>query len=162
MILGHSEILRLAKEQNLIEDFEEKNVEGAGVDVRAKTFYMLKNGAKLSEEDRALPEIEEIQEDPVVLKPDDYVLVETIEKVNMPLDLCAWMRHRSTLQRSGVALFTALIDPGYQGGLVFGMKNQGAFDFEIKKGTRVGQLIFEQVRGDAKEYAGRYQGGKVV
>ncbi|MFH1425079.1 MAG: dCTP deaminase [archaeon] len=161
MILGSEKILELCKE-GLLENFEEKHIESCGVDLRIGKIYRLKSGAKLGVDDRQTPEIEEVAENTIILKPNEYVLVETMEKVNMPSDLCAWMRQRSTLQRCGVSLFTALIDPGFNGTLTFGMKNQGEFEFEVERGARVGQIIFEKVEGGVKKYDGKYQGGKVV
>jgi len=161
MILGHAEIKRRC-EEGLLENYEEGSIGGAGVDLRVAKFYELKTPAKLLKGERVLPEVEEIEGKQVTLQPQHYVLVETMEKVNMPDDLAAWMRQRSTLQRCGVSLETALIDPGYHGTLTFGMKNNSDRDFVIEKGARVGQIIFEEVKGESKRYEGRYQGGNVV
>jgi|TARA_Y100000034_G_scaffold136892_1_gene216752 dUTP pyrophosphatase len=162
MILAHSEIKKLVEEKALLENHEEKNIGGAGVDLRVWKFYRIKSGAKLGVDERELPEIEEISEDWIEVQPSEYVLIETLEKVNMPSDIAAWMRHRSTLQRSGVGLLTALIDPGFKGTLTFGLRNFGAHSFKLQRGARVGQIIFSKVAGEGKDYDGRYQGGKVV
>jgi len=162
MILAHSEIKKQIEENNLLENFEEKNIGGAGVDLRVGKYYRLKSGGKLGVDERELPEIEEITDDWIEVEPSEYIIVETIEKVNMPTDIVAWMRHRSTLQRSGVGLLTALIDPGYNGQLIFGLRNFGKYAFKLQRGARVGQIIFSKIKGDGKDYEGRYQGGKVV
>ena len=162
MILAYSEIKKLIAEKKLVENYLEENIEGAGIDVRVGKIFHLKSGAKLTASERVLPEVEEVVEKHFVLKPEHYVLIQTMEKVNMPLDLCARMLPRSTIQRSGVYQFHAFIDPGYSGVLTFGMKNLGRFNFEFEKGTKVAQLIFEEVKGEAKGYKGRYQGGKVT
>jgi len=161
MVLGHAEILRRAKE-GLLENFEEKNVGGAGVDVRVANFYRMTSAAKLGIEERVLPEVEAIEGTHVTVKPQEYILVDTMERVNMPLDLAAWMYARSTLQRSGIYLFTSLIDPGYHGTLTFGLKNLGSENFKLERGARIAQIVFEEVQGESKAYEGRYQGGKVV
>lgn len=162
MILGHSEIGKLVETEKLLEDVELKNIGGAGVDVRIGNAYKIRSGARLGVEERVLPQIEKIDGENFLIKPGEYILVETIEKVNMPNCLAARMLPRSTLQRSGVYLFTALIDPGYKGRLVFGMKNLGDYDFELEKGARIAQIIFERVEGETQEYSGKYQGGKIV
>jgi deoxycytidine triphosphate deaminase len=162
MVLGHSLILKYIKEKKLIEDTEEKWVEGSGVDLRAKTFYRLRTSAEFMKDSRKLPEITEVQEDTLVLKPGEYILVETIEKVNMPEDLCALMSNRSSLFRCGASLRTAVIDPGYCGTLTFGLKNESQHEITIEKGARVGQIQFFRVEENEKLYEGRYQGGKVV
>ena len=142
MILGSSEIRQLIKEKNLLENYLEENIEGAGIDLRVGKIFHLKSGAKLTTSERILPEVEEANEKHFVLKPEHYVLIQTMEKVNMPLNLCARMLPRSTIQRSGVYQFHAFIDPGYSGVLTFGMKNLGKFNFEFEKGTKVSQIIF--------------------
>ena len=162
MILGSSELRRLINEIKLVENYNENYIEGAGIDVRVGKIFHLKSGAKLTTSERVLPEVEELQDTRFVLKPEHYVLIQTMEKVNMPLDLCARMLPRSTVQRSGVYQFHAFIDPGYSGQLTFGMKNLGNHEFEFEKGTKIAQLIFEEVKGEAKGYKGRYQGGKVT
>ena len=162
MILGHSEVIRRIKEDRLVEGGAEEFVQGAGMDIRVGKMHTLKSGGKLLAGSRETPNIEEVSGSTYFIKPGEYFLIETIEKVNMPLDLAARMLPRSTLQRSGMYLFHALIDPGYSGKLVFGIKNLGEFVFELEKGARIAQLCFEQVSGESKEYKGRYQGGKVV
>jgi len=98
----------------------------------------------------------------VMVQPNEYIMIQTMEKVNMPLTLAARMLPRSTLQRSGIYLYHALIDPGYHGKLIFGMKNIGHHEFEIERGSRIAQIMFEEVVGKTKPYVGRYQGGKIV
>lgn len=164
MILGHSELLKLIEGKKLIENFELKNVESAGVDIRAGNMYRLKSRAKLGVSERVLPHIEKIEpeDNAYTIKPNEYFLIESVERVNMPSDIAARMLPRSTLQRSGVYLFHAFIDPGYRGTLTFGIKNLSKFNFEFERGAKVAQLIFEKVKGKTKLYDGRYQHGKIV
>jgi dUTP pyrophosphatase len=164
--IGYEEILKLMKkEPPLIENVEEKNVQPSGVDLRVKCIYRLKSGGYLGIEGRKTPEVE-IAYDKVgekyTLKPNEFVLVETMEKVNMPKDLVAIVLPRSSLFRCGVSLHTAVVDPGFRGTLTFGMKNLGEFPFEIEVGSKIGQIVFEEVKGNVKLYDGKYQGGKVT
>jgi deoxycytidine triphosphate deaminase len=166
VIIGCEEILKLIKQEPpLIENVEEKNVQPSGVDLRVKCIYKLKSGGYLGVNERKTPEVEiacgKIGEK-YILKPNEFVLVETMEKVNMPKDLVAFILPRSSLFRCGVSLHTAVVDPGFQGTLTFGMKNLGKFPFEIEVGSKIGQIVFEEVRGNVKLYDGKYQGGKVT
>ena len=162
MILGRDEILKLVKEKKLIEGFDKKCLEGAGYDLRVGKFYSASGGTFLSREERKLPEIKEIMEETLMLKPGDYVLMETVEKVNVPGDLAARVLNRSSLFRCGASTFNALVDPGYRGKLTFGLRNISGHDFSIRKGAKVAQIVFEEVAGGTQLYSGRYQGGKVV
>ena len=162
MILGHSEIVRLIQEKKLLEGYEEKNIQGAGVDLRVGHAFKLKGPGHMKIDDRKLPELEEIEGRHITLKSGEYILVKTMETVNLPLDIAARFLPRSTLHRSGVYQFHAFCDPGYNGELTFGMKNLGEFDYEFERGSRVTQIIFEKVEGQTKKYNGRYQGGKIT
>jgi dUTP pyrophosphatase len=87
-----------------------------------------------------------------------YVIAYT-EKVNLPNDLMAFARPRSTLLRSGVALHTAVWDAGYSGhgeGLLSVLNPKG---YRVQRGARVVQLVFLRLSQPAAEgYGGRYQG----
>lgn len=165
-VIGYEEILNLIRQKpSLIENVDEKNVQPGGVDLRVKRIYRLKDGGFIGIEDRRSPEVEEVcdsEGERFTLKPNEYVLVETMEKVNMPKDLLAIILPRSSLFRCGVSLYTAVVDPGFHGTLTFGMKNQSKHEFEIEVGSRIGQIVFKDVKGNVKLYEGKYQGGKVT
>jgi len=164
-VLGYEEIKELIKKRKLLENVDEKNIQPAGVDVRVKCIYRLKNGGFLGVKNRKNPDIEVVakyKEEKFTLNPNEFVLVETMEKVNMPNDLLAIILPRSSLFRCGVSLHTAVVDPGFIGTLTFGMKNLSEHPFEIEIGSRIGQIVFEKVKGNTKLYEGKYQGGKVT
>ena len=81
------------------------------------------------------------------------------EKVNLPHDLMALARPRSTLLRSGVAIHTAVWDAGYSGrgeGLLSVLNARG---WRLQRGARVVQLVFFRLStATAEGYRGRYQG----
>ena len=81
------------------------------------------------------------------------------EKVNLPPDLTALLRPRSSLLRSGVTVHGAVWDAGYSGrgeGLLAVMNPRG---YRIQRGARIAQLVFFRLsRPTGEGYAGRYQG----
>ncbi|PKP54604.1 MAG: dCTP deaminase [Candidatus Altiarchaeales archaeon HGW-Altiarchaeales-3] len=164
MILGNSKILELVKDENikLLVNFNEECLGSAGYDLRAGKIYKIISGSKIGATDRIMPDVREIPAKQYFMDAYEYILLETIEKVNMPNDLLARILNRSSLFRCGCTLATAVVDPGYCGTLTLGLKNLNKFKFEIEVGARVGQIVFETVEGDVKPYDGRYQGGKVV
>lgn len=166
VVIGFEKISEMVKKTPpLLENLEEKNIQPSGVDLRVKCIYRLKNGGFIGIKERKTPEVENVcnnNREKFILKPNEYVLVETIEKVNMPNDLMATVLPRSSLFRCGVTLFTAVVDPGFQGTLTFGMKNLSEFPFEIEVGSRIGQIVFREVKDNIKLYNGKYQGGKVT
>ena len=126
-MIGTKELLELVKNQKLVEDLCEReltNPEGSGFDLRVGEAFVIEGGeAFLGEFERHTPKAGSIakygETKEIVLKSGDFILVKTIEKVNLPDNIAAIFRPRSTLQRSGVALFTATANPGYCGELTF-------------------------------------------
>ena len=91
------------------------------------------------------------------LAPGPY-LITFNEVVNLPLDIMALGRPRSSLLRSGVAVHTAVWDAGYSGrsqALLAVYHPQG---FRIAQDTRVLQLVFFRLEQSVMEgYQGRFQ-----
>lgn len=171
MILGPQKLLELVKEIKLVEGLSEReltNPEGAGFDLRLGEVYTISGDAFLGETERKTADIELVQSyDPkgkriIVLKPGDYVLVATIEKVNMPLFLTANFKPRTTTFRSGLFLRTGNVAPGYCGKLTFGLKNEGPIEVTLEMGARFVHMQVEEVLGEGSQYRGQWQGGRVA
>jgi dUTP pyrophosphatase len=81
------------------------------------------------------------------------------EKVNLPTDIMALARPRSTLLRSGVAIHAAVWDAGYSGrgeGLLSVLNARG---YRLQRGARVLQLVFFRLSSPTAEgYRGHYHG----
>lgn len=161
MYLSSKEIKERIMDGLLLEGHEDRNIQGAGVDLRIGGLFCPASGASLGVEKRELPEMHEIEGASYELGPGSYSLCLTMERVRMPQDLVAFIYPRSTLFRCGVGLRTAVVDPGYEGPLTIGIKNEGAHPFTLERGARIAQIVFAEVREGATNYRGRYQGGKV-
>ena len=82
-----------------------------------------------------------------------------VEKVNLPLDLIALGRPRSTLLRSGVAIHGAVWDAGYSGRGESLMVVSNQHGYHVQRGARVLQLVFIRLgQPVAHGYGGHYQG----
>lgn len=171
MILGPKVLLELVEKEKLVEDLSAReltNPEGAGFDLRLGEVYKISGDAFLGETERKTADIELVQEykegekRTITLKPGDYFLFTTIEKVNMPLWLTANFKPRTTTFRSGLFLRTGNVAPGYQGKLTFGMKNEGPIEVIIEMGARFVHAQFEEVKGEGSQYRGQWQGGRVA
>jgi len=168
-MIGTNELLRLVKEEKLVENLSEReltNPEGAGFDLRVGEVFRVKEGESfLGETERFTPDVESIakygNKKEIMLKPGEYVLVKTMEKVNIPNDVAAIFRPRSTLQRSGIGLFTATANPGYSGELTFGMCNLGRNNFRLEMGARIVHILFFNTSENFSAYRGQWQGGRV-
>lgn len=168
-MMGTKELLELVEKIKLVENLSErelKNPEGAGFDLRVGEVYQLKGGeAFIGITERSTPETELVaqcgREKEYVLKPGEYVLVKTVEKVNLPQDLAAHVYPRTTLHRSGVLLRTAPVSPGYCGELTFGMYNIGPLAVRFELGARLFHIQFSPTGENVSVYRGQWQGGRV-
>ena len=92
------------------------------------------------------------------LKPGPY-LVTFNEVVNIPPDLMALGRPRSSLLRSGVSLHTAVWDAGYRGRSQALLTVHQPDGYRVQQGARLMQLVFFRLTNPVETgYAGRYQG----
>jgi len=144
-----------------------EQIEGTTADLRLGAIYRLVGGASLMRDKRITPRIEkvmDIEETPdgvYLVSGGEYLLFQTIEQVNMPRDVFAYIRPRTTLIRSGIPLETAFISPNYQGRLTVGMKHQGPGGVEIQMGFRILCIAFYPIDGRAVPYRGVWQGDRV-
>jgi len=179
MILGASEIVRLIQQgvevesaqgqklsKPLIEGLGEeqiRKIEGTTVDLRLDEIYKIVSGAELLCNSRTTPKIESVfnaQSPSTVhtLSPNEYVLVQTMERVNIPHNILADVRTRTTLFRSGMYLKTSYISPNYQGVLTFGLWNLNPWPVKIERGFRIACISFMEISGQAVPYHGVWQG----
>jgi dUTP pyrophosphatase len=170
MILGHSELKKLIKKCNLVTNLSEKELKnpvGCIFDLRLEKIYSLKGKAYLGINERETPDlIEEAGFNPkkktvFTFRPGKYYLTRTIEKVNLPENIAAVFKPRSTTFRSGLVIRTGIADPGYHGVLYFGVINLGSIPVKVELGARYVSVYFYKIRGKAiNAYKGRWQGGR--
>lgn len=94
----------------------------------------------------------------IELAPGAY-LVTFNEVVNLPLDIVALGRPRSSLLRSGVSLHTAVWDAGYMGRSQSLLTVHHPAGFRLQRDARLAQLVFFRLSAPpSTSYQGRYQG----
>jgi dCTP deaminase len=132
MILSAIEITRRLDEGDLvIRPYADESQQPASYDLRAGKDYVLEQGR--------------------------CTLVHTLEWVELPADIAATMRCRSSFGRRGVLLGAGFVDPGFRGQLTLCLVNMGDEDVLLFEGERVVQLIMHEVRNGVHLYEGRYQ-----
>lgn len=171
MVLGVDELMKLVKKEKLVEGLCEReltNPEGAGFDLRLGEIYEMEGDGFLGIENRDTPDVKKIaefkegKEEFFEFKPGKYYIVKTMENVNLPSNLMAFIISRTTLFRSGIALFNGAVAPGYKGGLTFALCNLGGKNIKIALGSRVVHITFHEVKGSSNLYRGQWQGGRVT
>jgi len=171
MIIGAKKLLELVKKKKLVENLSERELispEGAGFDLRIGELYKLKGTGFLGVQERETPKIKLLAKfdkrkpKKVLLEPNTYYLMKTVEKLNLPENLLVLFTPRSTLYRSGVYIFGGQTAPGYQGELTTGIYNFRNEKFEIEMGSRVIHIMFFEVKGKSNLYRGQWQGGRIT
>jgi dUTP pyrophosphatase len=133
---------------------------GIELTVREIARFVGEGALALDNRERMLAETETLPFDSegwVRLKRGPYLVTYT-ETVNVPLDLIAVGRPRSSLMRSGATIESAVWDAGYSGrgqGLLVVSNRSG---LRLKQGARVIQLVFYGLSSETEEgYGGMYQ-----
>ncbi|HDR74327.1 MAG TPA: dCTP deaminase [Methanoculleus sp.] len=135
MILSAIEIRRRLDEGDLvIRPYADESQQPASYDLRAGNDYVLERGR--------------------------CTLVHSLEWVELPADVAATMRCRSSFGRRGVLLGGGFVDPGFRGQLTLCLVTMGDEDVLLFEGDRVVQLILHEVRDGVHLYEGRYQDSK--
>jgi dCTP deaminase len=84
--------------------------------------------------------------DGFAMRPGDFVLATTAERVRLPADICAFVHGNSTLGRLGLIIHATagLVDPGFDGHITLEVSNIGELVIMLEPGMRIGQLTFEK------------------
>ena len=85
------------------------------------------------------------------------------EVVNLPLDLMALGRPRSSLLRSGVSIHTAVWDAGYRGRSQALLNVFNPAGYRVQKDARMLQLVFFRLEQPlSRGYQGRFLGENLL
>ena len=148
-MLGEKEL------KKLFPDFEDL-IQPSGIDLELDKIFIQKGPGSLIDNEKNLPETEELDGPIYTLEPNTSYLASIKRKIKIPKGYSMLYNPRSTLLRSFVSVETAVGDPGFYGTLTFLIINHGKYPYKIKKGDRIAQGVVFKVIGSG-EYNGSYQ-----
>jgi dCTP deaminase len=94
--------------------------------------------------------------DPFVLHPGQLVIGSTLEYVQVPPGLMAYVVGKSTWGRTGLIIATATkVDPGFKGCITLEIVNEGEVPLVLVPGIPIAQLVFHRTERPVS-YAGVY------
>ena len=140
----------------------EDQVQPNGVDLTLQSIsrHLGAGTIGISNTDRVLPELEDLAFDDngwVTLTPGIYHVVYN-EIVDIPANLMALGRPRSSLGRSGVTIHTSVWDAGYRGRSTSLLSVLNPAGFRVQRDARVMQLVFFGLAAETTSgYSGAYQ-----
>lgn len=148
----------------LLENFLslEAQLQPNGFDMTVQEVAKLSNPGAVgaADADRVLSDTETMSFDAdgwLKLEPGPH-LITFNEVVNLPLDVMALGRPRSSLLRSGVAIHTAVWDAGYHGRSQALLVVYHPVGYRVQRDARLMQLVFFQMETAASRgYQGRFQ-----
>lgn len=169
-VLGQADLTRrIRSERPLITEWLdlEAQVQPNGFDLTLSAISRLVGMGAIGTDnaDRVLPEAVPLKFEAdgfVTLIPGTYQIVYN-EIVDLPNDLMALGRPRSSLCRCGVTIHTAVWDAGYRGRSTSLLVVDNPMGFRLQQNARVMQLVFFLLtRAVNQGYQGVYQGENVA
>jgi len=149
----------------LIEDYIDLDVQlqPNGFDCTLRKVVKVVGSAKIDFHTKSLPEVEELEfdEDGWIFLPKGYYRAYLNEIVNLPKNLMAFGRPRSTLVRAGANILTAVWDAGYRGRSEVGLVVYNENGIWLRRNARIVQLVFVKLSCETEPYSGSYQNENV-
>lgn len=171
MPIGPKVLLKLVKKRKLVENLSAReltNPEGAGFDLRLGEVHKIAGTGFLGIEERKTPDTKvlavykEGAKLAYTFKPGEYRLLKTIESINLPKNIGAFLYPRSTMFRGGLLQGMTQVAPGYSGPLVTSVFNAGPSKIKLELGARFMHIQFQYVEGGGSKYRGQWRGGRVL
>jgi dUTP pyrophosphatase len=165
-VLSKPEIQRLLKRTPpLVEGYInlEEQLQPNGVDLTLRDIALPQSSGRITVQQRLLPELAPLVFDGtgfIDLMPGAYIITYN-EIVNLPKNIMALARPRSSLLRCGVSVGTAVWDAGYSGRSQSLMVVYNPQGFRLQKNARIIQLIFFRLGQKTEGYQGIYQGENI-
>lgn len=168
MILSDGDILGY-ENTNLIDPFYKDKVQPASYDVMLhQQIRVFKHGVLYIDpfEKQDLTNLVNVEDLSFVLRPGEFVLGATFEKITLPNYLAARVEGKSSLGRLGLAIHSTAgwIDPGYSGTITLEISNIGPLPIVLYSFMPIAQIAFMQMSNAAKKPYGhpdrdsKYQG----
>ena len=180
MILVDWQIRLLCENQKLVEPYDPELINPSSLDIRlgnnlivhvkgdgwfTRLWKKITRQEIIEPHEEFLDISDRTKEDPYILKPNEFVLAETLEYFNIPANFGVDMKLKSSRAREGLShALAGWIDNGFHGVLTLELKNYSdCKSISIYPRLRIGQMIFYRSETPEKTYQnGRYAGHKTV
>lgn len=163
MILSDVEIRNWIKVCGVISGIDDSQINPASVNVRLGNTFLVPNSVSKwislgDEVDYKRYEVKEENERFIIL-PGQFVLATTIEEVNLPNNIAAFVQGRSSIGRIGLTTQNAgFVDPGFHGHITLELVNENPNPIALRPGYPIAQLVFFEATPAENPYNGKYNG----
>lgn len=167
MILSDRTIKRLLKNGELVcEPITEASIQPASIDCRLGNHFLTVESNHMSKItlDSKI-DYRDIETETFTIPPHTFVLATTMEYIELPANISAFVEGRSSIGRLGLFIQNAgWVDPGFKGCITLELYNANSLPIELKAGRRICQFVFawndypaDEPYGSNK-HGGKYQG----
>ncbi len=141
----------------------EEQIQPNGIDLTVRSVALIASGGQIGfvAEERRLSSHSPLEFDALgfLNLPAGCYLVTYNEILNLPKNIIALGKPRSSLLRCGVSMHTAVWDAGYCGRSQSLMVVYNPYGFRLSRNARILQLVFFLLTGESSEgYGGIFQG----
>lgn len=161
MILPDRMIKFHGNRNEIVSPYKEENVQPSSIDLTlADKILIEKVSDRIIDVEEDSIEYTPVSLESYPLKPGDFILASTKEKVNIPDYLCGLIAGRSSIGRLGIEIHqtAGFIDPGFQGKITLEIVNNSRNTIRLKEGMRIAQLILYKMEESCENsYSGKYQ-----
>lgn len=132
----------------VIEPFDSGNIQPNSLDVHlSDSFGVYTNSQepiRPYDEDSVMRDLKIIKRPTQWLMPGQFMLAETLEKIELPGNVCCAIEGKSSLARLGLAIHQTggWVDCGFWGTLTLELSNVMCKPLELYKGMPIAQLVF--------------------
>lgn len=132
----------------VIEPFESGNVQPNSLDVHlGDSFGVYTRSSepiKVYDRESVLKDLQVFRQPKVWLMPGQFMLAETVERIELPGNVCCTIEGKSSLARLGLAIHQTggWVDVGFSGTLTLEMSNMMCKPLELYAGMPIAQLVF--------------------
>lgn len=144
-VLTAEDINTLAQNGRLIcEGFDQNSLQAASYDFRIGVRAIV--GGNSNETD--------LTKDRLIIEPGSYAGIISMEKVKLPANVFAQIGSKRKFSYDGLILLTgSIIDPGYEGHLLFGLYNASTKKVVLPIRTKICNVVFHRLSRDVKPVA---------
>ncbi len=156
MILSDGDIDHIIKSGKafLVNPYNEENLQPNSVDLTLGDELKKLNGKSI-----------DLRQSSYKLKPQEFLLGSTMEKIHMPHDLCGHIDGKSSIGRLGVFIENSgFVDSGFTGNITLEIYNASDKEFELYHGMNICQILFQTLTSPVRKPYGmrnnHYQGSE--
>src|SRR5215211_5331561 len=155
-----------------IDPYDPADLQPSSVDLHLdRSFRVFRNNRYAYIDPRTpQPDLTELltvgDEEPFILHPGEFVLGQTLEWTELPVDLVARLEGKSSLGRLGLLIHSTAgyVDPGWKGNLTLELSNVANLPIALYRGMKIGQISFFKMSSaverpyGSRELGSKYQG----